>query len=150
MALCDLGAHTDWVKLGLPPHMNVRIGLHAGPAIRMIDPVTGQLNFMGSNVSRAARIEPVTPPGQVYCSEPFAALAEAEIGEDHRVRVRRHDGDGEEIRQLPHLSRARAAEVALSVRGQGDSSPITYHPSPYCKGENAAGITILFSCATRW
>jgi adenylate cyclase len=29
-------------------------------------------------VSRAARIEPVTPPGQVYCSEPFAALAEAE------------------------------------------------------------------------
>lgn len=78
LALCDLGAHTDWVKLGLPPHMNVRIGLHAGPAIRMIDPVTGQLNFMGSNVSRAARIEPVTPPGQVYCSEPFAALAEAE------------------------------------------------------------------------
>jgi adenylate cyclase len=25
-----------------------------------------------------ARIEPVTPPGQVYRSEPFAALAEAE------------------------------------------------------------------------
>ena len=78
LRLRDVGARTDWETLGLPGHMNIRIGLHAGPAIRMIDPVTKQLNFMGSNVSRAARIEPVTPPGQVYCSEPFAALAEAE------------------------------------------------------------------------
>jgi class 3 adenylate cyclase len=29
-------------------------------------------------VSRAARIEPITPPGQVYASEAFAALAAAE------------------------------------------------------------------------
>lgn len=78
LKLRDVGARSDWEKVGLPAHMNIRIGLHAGPAIRMIDPVTKQLNFMGSNVSRAARIEPVTPPGQVYCSEPFAALAEAE------------------------------------------------------------------------
>jgi len=28
-------------------------------------------------VSRAARIEPITPPGQVYASEAFAALAAA-------------------------------------------------------------------------
>ena len=69
-------------------NMNIRIGLHAGPAIRTMDPVIKQLNFMGSNVSRAARIEPVTPPGQVYCSEPFAALAEAGAGPEHVVRTR--------------------------------------------------------------
>jgi hypothetical protein len=28
---------------------------------------------MGSHVSRAARIEPVTPPGSVHVREPFAA-----------------------------------------------------------------------------
>ena len=28
---------------------------------------------MGSHVSRTARIEPVTPPGAVYVTEPFAA-----------------------------------------------------------------------------
>ena len=28
-------------------------------------------------MSRAARIEPITPPGRVYASEPFAALAAA-------------------------------------------------------------------------
>jgi class 3 adenylate cyclase len=29
-------------------------------------------------VSRAARLEPITPPGQVYASEAFAALAAAQ------------------------------------------------------------------------
>jgi class 3 adenylate cyclase len=31
------------------------------------------MSFMGSHVSRTARIEPVTPPGSVYVTEPFAA-----------------------------------------------------------------------------
>ena len=29
--------------------------------------------FIGSHVSRTARIEPITPPGTVYVTEPFAA-----------------------------------------------------------------------------
>jgi len=37
--------------------------------------VTGQLTFTGSHVSRCVRIEPITPPGQVYASQGFAALA---------------------------------------------------------------------------
>ena len=35
-----------------------------------------QLGFTGVHVSRAARIEPVTTPGEVFASEEFAALAE--------------------------------------------------------------------------
>jgi class 3 adenylate cyclase len=42
------------------------------------DPVIGVRAFMGSHVSRTARIEPVTPPGTVYVTEPFAALLELE------------------------------------------------------------------------
>jgi class 3 adenylate cyclase len=53
----------------------MRIGLHAGPVYHCIDPVTGLDTYTGSHVSRAARIEPVTPPCQVYASQEFAALA---------------------------------------------------------------------------
>ena len=37
---------------------------------------------MGTNVSLAARIEPVTPPGKVYCSQTFAALSVTEGVQD--------------------------------------------------------------------
>jgi class 3 adenylate cyclase len=41
------------------------------------DPVTGSRLFTGPHTSRAARIEPITPPGQVYASSAFAAVAAA-------------------------------------------------------------------------
>jgi hypothetical protein len=66
---------TDWVAHGLPARMNLRIALHAGPVYGFSDPVTHHPNFSGTHVSMAARIEPITPPGEVYCSEPFAVLA---------------------------------------------------------------------------
>jgi class 3 adenylate cyclase len=64
--------------MGLPSELNLRIALHAGPAYACTDPVTRAPNFIGTHVSRAARIEPITPPGQVYASQAFAALAEAQ------------------------------------------------------------------------
>lgn len=51
----------------------IRVALHAGPVFREFDPVIGRDNFFGSAVNRAARIEPITPPGTVYASEAFAA-----------------------------------------------------------------------------
>lgn len=33
-------------------------------------------NYTGVHTSRAARIEPITPPGCVYCSQAFAAMSE--------------------------------------------------------------------------
>ncbi len=68
---------TNWPTKGLP-NLNLRIGLHAGPVYSCTDPVTQRTNYIGANVSRAARIEPITPAGQVYCSQTFAALAAAE------------------------------------------------------------------------
>jgi hypothetical protein len=40
------------------------------------DPVVRRIGFTGSHVNRAARIEPVAEPGQVYASEEFVAIAE--------------------------------------------------------------------------
>jgi class 3 adenylate cyclase len=77
LELCDQVAATKWEEKGLP-HLNLRIGVHAGPVYDCTDPVTGRRNFIGAHVSRAARIEPVAPTGAVYSSEQFAALAAVE------------------------------------------------------------------------
>ena len=58
--------------------LRLRTALHAGPVFWHFDPVLRQLAFTGAHVSRAARIEPVTAPGEIFASEEFAALAAAE------------------------------------------------------------------------
>jgi len=78
LELCDNINNSDWVEFGLPKSLNLRIGLHAGPVYACFDPILERPNYVGTHVSRAARIEPVTPPGLVYASESFAALAAAE------------------------------------------------------------------------
>jgi class 3 adenylate cyclase len=72
--LCDRVRNTAWAEKGLPG-LEVRIGLHAGPAHPFTDPVTRRLNFIGTHISRASRIEPITPSNEVYASQHFAALA---------------------------------------------------------------------------
>ncbi len=67
----------DWVALGLPATSQIRICLHAGPVFRAFDPVIGRDNYFGATVTRAARIEPITPPGTVFASEAFAATLAA-------------------------------------------------------------------------
>lgn len=67
----------DWLSLGLPADMSARIGLHCGPVFIGIDPITGTPLYSGNHTSRTARIEPITPPGQVYASGAFAAIAAA-------------------------------------------------------------------------
>ncbi|HEY8204765.1 MAG TPA: TRAFs-binding domain-containing protein [Pyrinomonadaceae bacterium] len=78
LELCELMVNTDWSRKGLPKAINLRIALHAGPVYSCVDPVTEQPSYTGTHVSRAARIEPITPPGQVYGSQAFAALAAAQ------------------------------------------------------------------------
>lgn len=71
-------ATVTWSRFGLPEGIAFRIGVHAGPVYACIDPVTKMRTFIGAHVTRAARIEPITPPGKVYVSQEFAALAAAE------------------------------------------------------------------------
>lgn len=78
LELCERLGGMNWAEKGLPKDLSLRIALHAGPVYGCIDPVTRQPNYIGTHVSRAARIEPITPPGQVYASQAFAALAAAQ------------------------------------------------------------------------
>ena len=76
--LRDLVINTDWIDLGLPRQLTIRIGVHAGPVYVNFDPVVREISFTGAHVSRAARIEPITHEGEVFASEEFAALAAAD------------------------------------------------------------------------
>jgi class 3 adenylate cyclase len=74
MAFQEVVCDTDWTREGFSGELNVRIALHAGPVFSGVDPITCRQNFYGSQVNRAARIEPVTVPGHIYASEQFVAM----------------------------------------------------------------------------
>ena len=87
----DLPAH------GLPDTLALRLGGHFGPVFETTDPVQGVTNYFGAHVSRTARIEPVTPPGEVYVTEQFAArlaLEPAGFGCDYVGQVPAAKGYG--------------------------------------------------------
>jgi class 3 adenylate cyclase len=77
LRLSEALRNLDCAALGLPDTLSMRIAVHAGPAYACIDPVTGRANYLGAHVALAARIEPITPPGEVYGSGAFVALAKA-------------------------------------------------------------------------
>lgn len=74
----------DWHAKGFPRPLTMRFALHAGPVQMTVDPLTGLPKCSGAHVARAARLEPRTPPGVVYASEAFAALATLERTGDFR------------------------------------------------------------------
>jgi class 3 adenylate cyclase len=66
--------------VGLPADLSLRLGGHVGPIFPVNDLVLNRRSFVGSHVNRTARIEPVTPPGAVYVTSPFAAALELARG----------------------------------------------------------------------
>jgi len=66
--------------VGLPADIALRLGGHVGPIFPVTDLILKRQSFVGSHVNRTARIEPVTPPGAVYVTSPFAAALELTDG----------------------------------------------------------------------
>ena len=82
LELSELITSGSWHVEGLRRDLNLRIALHAGPLFACVDPVTREQTFTGRHAMNAARLEPVTPPGLVYVTRDFAALAAAsDIGD---------------------------------------------------------------------
>lgn len=77
----------------------MRIGVHHGPVYRAHDGVMRRSSFFGTEVTRTARIEPVTPPGEVYATEAFAAMLafepEQRYGTHYVGRIQLAKGYGE-------------------------------------------------------
>src|SRR5215213_7913342 len=78
----DTMGELDPAAVGLPPTLGLRIGAHVGPVFEAVDPIRNERNYYGVEVTRTARIEPRTPEGDVYVTDPFAALIALEEPED--------------------------------------------------------------------
>lgn len=74
LALQEAMDGIDLADAGLPDTMALRLGGHLGPVYAAQDPILHSANFFGAHVSRAARIEPVTPEKLVYVTETLAAV----------------------------------------------------------------------------
>lgn len=74
LAMQETMAQLNRREAGLPEEISLRIGLHLGPVYLTLDPITQRETAIGAHVSRAARIEPITPEGCVYVTETFAAV----------------------------------------------------------------------------
>lgn len=70
----------DLTAAGLPADMGLRLGGHVAPLVPVYDPVLRLPMVMGRGLTRAARIEPRTPAGEVYVTTGFAALLRLESG----------------------------------------------------------------------
>lgn len=68
----------DLPAAGLPADMGLRLGGHVAPLVPVYDPVLKLPMVMGRGLTRAARIEPRTPVGEVYVTTSFAALLRLE------------------------------------------------------------------------
>lgn len=69
---------SEALKDKLPHRLSLRISLHAGPVFEAVDPICNRINFYGSHINRAARLEPVTVIGHAYATQQFVAVLTAE------------------------------------------------------------------------
>lgn len=63
--------------------LGLRIGIHYGPVYETYDPILKCNNVFGAHVSRAARVEPITPEGEVFVTDETAAVLLLNSGEDY-------------------------------------------------------------------
>lgn len=65
--------------------VSLRIAVHYAPVFVERDPLSGTAAYIGSQLTYAARIEPVTPPGRIYASEACAAQLALEAPQAYRL-----------------------------------------------------------------
>jgi class 3 adenylate cyclase len=82
LELQDAISEIDTTTSGLPLELAMRVGAHVGPVLLLDEPFKREPTFWGRELTRAARIEPRTPEGEVYVTDAFAALLALEPASD--------------------------------------------------------------------
>jgi class 3 adenylate cyclase len=72
--LRDFFLNKNWSAIHLPQELSSRIALHTGVIFTGDDPIRGINGIIGTQVNLAARIEPVTPPGEVWATQEFRSM----------------------------------------------------------------------------
>ena len=91
----------------LPLDLAMRIGAHVGPVLHLLEPFKGELVYWGRELTRAARIEPRTPVGEVYVTSAFAALLALDPGSGIRCEYVGQVTTAKEFETIP-MYRLRA------------------------------------------
>jgi class 3 adenylate cyclase len=110
--LQDAMASVAMAIAALPPSLQMRIGGHFGP-VRLEQGPSGQPTVVGSEVTRAAQVEPIAPGACIYVTAQFAAqlaLSPEPIAATQYVGVSVGDGH------------ARPMDIFLLTRRQADRS----------------------------
>ncbi|MEW5922776.1 MAG: hypothetical protein AB1746_02180 [Candidatus Zixiibacteriota bacterium] len=67
--------------------LNSRISIHEGEFIDARDPFQNRKGFFGNEIVRAARLEPITPPGKVWVTEEIKSRLISRWNNDGRDKV---------------------------------------------------------------
>jgi class 3 adenylate cyclase len=76
--LARIFSDKERAELGLPEDLGLRVATHVGPIFEGYNPLIHKKEYFGTHVTQTARLEPCTPVGSVYVTEPFAALISIE------------------------------------------------------------------------
>jgi adenylate cyclase len=63
----------DRQRFGIEADLQLRIAIHYGPVHPVHDPILDAPSFAGREIIRAARMEPITPPGEIFVTEQLAS-----------------------------------------------------------------------------
>lgn len=80
----------DIDTINLPARPEMRMALDVGPVFEGYDFIKKEKTYFGSTLTRAARMEPITPVGEVFVTEAFAALSAMECANDIRCEYVGH------------------------------------------------------------
>ena len=78
LELTRIFSDQELAELNLPEDLGLRVATHVGPIFEGYNPLTRKKEYFGTHVNKTARLEPCTPVGSVYVTEPFAALISIE------------------------------------------------------------------------
>ena len=84
LQLRDLFRNTNWAKLGLPD-LEIRVALHEGEVFVGYNPVRNAPEIIGTEINRAARIEPVVTANHVFASVDFKNSYDRNIYNDNSI-----------------------------------------------------------------
>ena len=63
----------DRRRFGIETDLQLRMAIHYGPVRPVHDPILDAPSFAGREIIRAARMEPITPPGEIFVTEQLAS-----------------------------------------------------------------------------
>ena len=78
LELTRIFSDEERAEMELPDDLGLRVAAHVGPIFEGFNPLLQKKEYFGTHVTKTARMEPCTPVGSVYVTEPFAALLSME------------------------------------------------------------------------